>query len=141
MHQETHKIHAISLFYELQTLRDTLEEKKKIVECERQVSINECEINCKFSIIQKTLTLKSEVSNLRKEISRLKVLTTSISLGKAIQQIDEKQRNMSVELMDLFGSDSSFDGDASVSLSHLPYIPDSFEGGIKAAQVMQMLAD
>ena len=43
--------------------------------------------------------------------------------------------------MDLFDSHSSTEDDVSVSLAHLPYIPDSFDGGIKAAQVMQMLAD
>ena len=79
--------------------------------------------------------------SLRKDISKLKILTTNLSLGKATQPVDANNRKQSSELMDLFDSHSSIEDDASVSLTHLPYIPDTFDGGIKAAQVMQMLAD
>ena len=89
----------------------------------------------------KALNAKNEVMNLRSEISRLKILNTSITLGTPIYPIDMRSTKTSYDFFDLSGSQSRSDGEASSSVSILPYVPAGLAGGLKAAQVMQMLAD
>ena len=85
--------------------------------------------------------MKNEVRNLRSEISKLKILNTSITMGAPIHQIDMRSRKTSYDMFDTSGSQSRSDGEPSVSLSIIPYVPAGLAGGLKAVQVMQLFAD
>ena len=55
--------------------------------------------------------------------------------------MDMRSRKTSYDMFDTSGSQSRSDGEPSVSLSIIPYVPAGLAGGLKAAQVMQLFAD
>ena len=81
--------------------------------------------------MQKTDNKKKEVSRLRTEISRLKVMNSNITIGVPINKIDVRQRKFSDDTA------SVSDTTSSTSLSNI----NNFGADFTFQQITEMMAD
>ena len=134
-------MHAISFFYEIHMLKERLEERKLKANAEKMVKSMKQFLSFEL-FLQRAQNVKSEVLRLRGEISRLKILNTSLTLGTPLHKLDFLLRKTSMDMGDgASRSLSRSEEDSSSSLSNIAYVPPGLEGGLKAIEVMQMLAD
>ena len=85
--------------------------------------------------------MKREVPNLRNEISNLKILNTSLTLGIPHYKLDGRQRKMSTDLFDNNSGSLSRSDEGSSSTSATTYLPINLATSLKTIDVIQMLAD
>ena len=132
MFQETHKIQAISLCYEIHFLKRRLAEIKLKTQEQIKVSLVSPNLLCTENVnLQKTENRRKEVNRLRSEISKLKVLNSNITIGLPINKIDVRQRKLSDDTA------SVSDTTSSTSLTNI----NNFGADFTFQQIAEMMAD
>ena len=133
--QETHKIQAISLFYEIHSLKKRHADMKLRSEEQTQVRSPYLLSLIIIILLQKTENKKKEVNRLRTEISRLKVMNSNITIGVPINKIDVRQRKFSDESASVSPNTMS----SSTSLTNINI--NNFGADFTFQEIAEMMAD